>query len=622
MGRLCRLFLFATALSLCKGNRQQQPPQTDTCRLYMAESTIPDAGMGIYVGHSSFDKGEVVGSPDLVVPLFNIEWHNGKRLSNFLWSEYAWVASILNGVEQEVHHEDEMALCSPGMGSMPNCKLNLVNLDYAEDTPMIGMSGVSSESPGAGAFTPHYGRKFRASTKITPGMELFLDYGEDYFESRDAYAEVPMPEDYVLADQLLELFRFLKTIAPALTTSETNMSEDLYHLMVHDQSYMSRALHAMPSNVSMIDHIMMTGGTSNATYNESIRSLEWLEENGSCMDNIKEGVSTIPHAGRGAFANRFIPKGGLVAPMPLIHLGDRDVLTMYRPKPTKKKGTQDTLRDLDQPTHHQLLLNYCFGHRDTTLLLCPYGSLTASINHSRDRPNSRVQWGKKHMRHPEWLNQTYLAWYRTNHAGLSFDVVALRDIQEDEEILIDYGLEWETAWQEHVASFDVPRRGYTPAFEMNEQVDLQIKTIFEADYESIDGILTYCRKHMVDLARGDDDPLLDPDEAEDDEELYSCRVVHRNHNDSYVAEVLSHVTTVHPSRMWDVNIDVMEYVLFDAPRDTFYFRDVPYQRDHHQEWTFRHDMRIPDDMLPNAWRWQSIVTDNDVGKAEFKRVSE
>ena len=577
----------------------------------MAESTIPGSGMGMYVGHASYQKGDIVGNADPVVPLFEIEWHNGNRPFPFLWMEYAWTASIFEELVYEVEFgEDDVTACSPGIGSMPNCRLNMVNLEDVEHTPRIGMSGVSSESPGAGAFTPYYGRQFRAVTAIAPGMELFVDYGEGYFESRHDYDMMPRVEDYVLADQMLELFRFLQHIVPAMTKPHNNISEDLYHLMVHDHPFMSRTMHAMPSNTTMIDDIVMTGGTSNATFNESIRTLQWLEENGSCMDNIKDGVSTIPHAGRGAFANRFIPKGGLVAPMPLIHMGDRDVLTMYRPKP-QKQGKRHAIRDLDQPTHQQLLLNYCFGHKDTTLLLCPCGSVTASINHSHDRPNAGIQWSQ-HMRHPEWLNQTVLAWNHIRHAGLSFDVVALRDIQEDEEILIDYGLEWETAWQEHVASFDVPRRGYMPAFEMNAHIDLQIKTVFEADYELIDGILTYCRKHMVELVRGIDEEG-DEDEDEDDTDLYFCRVVHRNHNDSYVAEVLSRFNTEHPSRMWEVDVDVVEYVLFDAPRDTFYFRDVPYQRDHHQEWAFRHDMRIPDELLPPAWRRQALVT-YDVGK--------
>ena len=44
-------------------------------------------------------------------------------------------------------------------------------------------------------------------------------------------------------------------------------------------------------------------------YNSSIRDLEWLQKHGRCMDNIRDGVSQIPHAGRGAFARRFISKG-------------------------------------------------------------------------------------------------------------------------------------------------------------------------------------------------------------------------------------------------------------------------------------------------------------------------
>jgi len=34
--------------------------------------------------------------------------------------------------------------------------------------------------------------------------------------------------------------------------------------------------------------------------------------------------------------------------------------------------------------------------------------------------------------------------------GLSFEYVALRDIEEGEEIFMDYGEEWEDAWEQHV----------------------------------------------------------------------------------------------------------------------------------------------------------------------------
>jgi hypothetical protein len=43
-----------------------------------------------------------------------------------------------------------------------------------------------------------------------------------------------------------------------------------------------------------------------------------------------------------------------------------------------------------------------------------------------------------------------------------------------------------------------------------------------------------------------------------------------------------------------------EYV-FDLPRDAFFFQDAEYTRDHALENSFRHDIRIPDDIMPKAW---------------------
>ena len=57
-----------------------------TCGVYMAPSTIPGAGLGIYAGHA-FASGEVVTPGDLVVPIHDYEFHNHNRPSakRFLW---------------------------------------------------------------------------------------------------------------------------------------------------------------------------------------------------------------------------------------------------------------------------------------------------------------------------------------------------------------------------------------------------------------------------------------------------------------------------------------------------------------------------------------------------------
>jgi hypothetical protein len=42
-------------------------------------------------------------------------------------------------------------------------------------------------------------------------------------------------------------------------------------------------------------------------------------------------------------------------------------------------------------------------------------------------------------------------------------------------------------------------------------------------------------------------------------------------------------------------------VLFwGVPKDVFYFEDLPYTRDIHQQWAFRHPIMIPEDMFPNV----------------------
>jgi hypothetical protein len=165
-------------------------------------------------------------------------------------------------------------------------------------------------------------------------------------------------------------------------------------------------------------------GTAFQLYNATVKNQEWMEEHGQCMDNIKQGVSSIPHAGRGAFAGRRIRKGGLVAPAPLIHLPNRSNLVTYEHKIDEDGKWR---RNTAKPLHHQLLLNYCFGHRESSLLLCPYGLLTWYINHDAKNPNTKIVWSKQH-RHPEWFSQPIEEWGDTGHNGLSLDYIALRDI--------------------------------------------------------------------------------------------------------------------------------------------------------------------------------------------------
>jgi hypothetical protein len=120
------------------------------------------------------------------------------------------------------------------------------------------------------------------------------------------------------------------------------------------------------------------------------------------ISNIVPGNSTIPHAGRGAFATRFIPKGGLVAPAPLVHFADKSALNMYNETVNKKNKIVKNSKEL---LTTQLIRNYMFGHPNSSVVLLPYSSNVAYINHHATEFNTRLQWASDNFtaHNEDWL---------------------------------------------------------------------------------------------------------------------------------------------------------------------------------------------------------------------------
>jgi hypothetical protein len=157
----------------------------------------------------------------------------------------------------------------------------------------------------------------------------------------------------------------------------------------------------------------------------SIRSVEHLKEHGKCMDNIVADISSITHAGRGAFATRFIPKGGLVAPAPLVHIADKATTNIYT-------------RDETALVTHQIILNYMFGHPNSTVSLFPYSSNVAYINHHATEYNTEVRWANdfSFFHKDEWLSKSVDFLEKQWTTGLMLEFIALRDIQAGEEVSV------------------------------------------------------------------------------------------------------------------------------------------------------------------------------------------
>ena len=126
------------------------------------------------------------------------------------------------------------------------------------------------------------------------------------------------------------------------------------------------------------------------------RSVDWILQNGKCLNgHFEVRKSSITKAGLGAFAIRNISKGELIAPVPLLHIADKESLYIFNRTIDYDTGdvikhNEDSRAGSEKPIGAQLLLNYCFGHLESSVLLCPTTDVVA-MNHC----SNRTKWKEK-----------------------------------------------------------------------------------------------------------------------------------------------------------------------------------------------------------------------------------
>jgi hypothetical protein len=112
---------------------------------------------------------------------------------------------------------------------------------------------------------------------------------------------------------------------------------------------------------------------------------------------------------------------------------------MHRSEFRNKKQDNGTTTTTDEE-----LLNYCYGHPDTDLLLLPAMPVVNSINHS---PEPNVAIVPTLNLDDVFTGPTEIAFGGHELSNLDVAYVALRDIQAGDEIFIHYGEEWMRAWE-------------------------------------------------------------------------------------------------------------------------------------------------------------------------------
>jgi len=394
------------------------------CTLYLASSTIPNAGLGLFTTTSYKEKDILKAPQDILIPVGGC----GEKCLGML-VDYYWDTT-------HVSHDHHLRLRREGpltgdfitgFGSCANSDVSLENIEHQSRNPEV--DSYLRPHIGSDAYTPFHHVEAYAYRNIKAGDELFLDYGENYFTARSGiYDSIPLRSDYEEAKRLMSNF-FSKIDLLNYNKVSMEVAQDVWSL-IRDFAT-ERTQNALPTDVRAV----LTSQGNASTLPSAQRSLDWIRQNGLCIDRLAIKPSMILEAGRGAFAKEEISEGSVIVPVPVLQLNRTMQFSM--PRAGKRQERQQNL-----------LVNYCYGHPKSTIMLCPYVTTVLLINHSAT-PNAELRLAKNNQYFKHEVVQKPAKDIISTPLGLIFEVVANRDIQPGQEIFINYGYSWQQAWEKY-----------------------------------------------------------------------------------------------------------------------------------------------------------------------------
>jgi hypothetical protein len=331
-------------------------------------------------------------------------------------------------------------------------------------------------------------------------------------------------------------------------------------------------------------------------FTRPIRNVTWLQDNGWCIDNVYISLSTIPDAGRGAFARRPVRKGDAVAPAPLQVFRDRKVFENTDPE--------------------QLFVNYCLQPSKSTMIFFPYGPAVGLINHASAPHTANVGWrwstqtgSKRHD--PTLLNlpPDSKKWRDVLAGMLILEVYALRDIEVGEELLLDYGSAWESAWRKHVAAWRPLPDASKYVYPMDMDETTIVRTVKEQKSEPYpDNIGFICATAHWERPKDAKNKLTwtEPTEWTWWEAMTCCHILDRKwdvKSDSYLYTVELIFDNKPEGFKFNPDKPSAERMIDTAvPRRAIRFIEIPYMDDEHMKGVFRHPLELPNELVPDAWK--------------------
>lgn len=617
--------------------KQESGAKTSACSVYLAPSSIPNGGMGMFTAKDVKRDGIILPADGPSIPIIDPDTSKRSKVAWVaLFQRYWWDvgAGQLDPIVYEAGIGGTVEF-QITMGALPNSHPYLNNLN-AKNPSIVPYddSLVNREDPGAGAFSYYLGRHSTAYKRdVHAGEEIFLGYPEQMMNYICKKYNVPNRQDYM--DAASTLSTYLQMFEGEATAHSASGEPLMW-------SGSDKVVSLLPKSQSDLDKILLS---SEGSYGEKDlalaiakeisvekRSPEWLEQNGMCLDNIMPGKSSNPHAGQGAIAQRSMKKGSVIAPAPLLQVTDKDALRMPAFEGDKM----------------QLLLNYCFGRDDSSLLLCP-NTNAVLLNHCSSRrpklhpcgssiePNADYRWANWDESTSEWLDKTIgdmESVYGTR--GLSLEIFATRDIEAGEEVFIDYGESWELAWEMHMISWkqainsNSTNMEWISAKSLNEELrplDIAPGTHEMSSAENPGVMFTGCaysHKDDWEMNYEEDWDSLSDDEIirifgtpppdfcliekrhyETDGSFWPCVVLERLHegegevaveDDYYTVQLLPYFNET----KWEAS--GIPRIMTRYPRASIRHFYLPYKSDFHHPNAFRHHIELKDDIFPKQWK--------------------
>jgi len=235
------------------------------------------------------------------------------------------------------------------------------------------------------------------------------------------------------------------------------------------------------------------------------------------------------------------------------------------------------------------------------------------------------------------FRSTIIDTFSTRLEGLILELVALRDIQPDEEILLDYGSIWSEAWKEHsdqypdsilkLADDHTLEKEFSPAYIMDDAVTNLRTAEEQAQFPYPENVFTAC------FYRYENETTIQNDTVNKDKtkatpwkmslglfdmtNLRPCKVISREPaNDRFATPqqlqkqgqppqgkmLYTAIIQNRPGLPANERIPKgTKHIVSGIPRGAFRFVDRPYASDIHLDGAFRHNIGVEEGIFPEVW---------------------